>query len=112
MVDNEKVEVILTPEEEKELREGQELYELTQSAGWKVIERWLQDRAFHSWVDPRTIDTPNGSSKDEWIWRELNAFHSADVAKQLLEEIQKSIGNAEYLNKVKSGEIKKRNFKI
>jgi hypothetical protein len=98
----------LNEEEKKEMRAGQDLYAMTQTVGWKVVEQWLKDRAFHSWADPR--ETQN---KDEWMWRELNAFHSADVSKQLIEEINRSIARADYLGKVASGEIEDaKKFKI
>lgn len=93
----------LTPQEEKELREGQDLYEMTRGSGWKVIEGWLEDLAYHSWVDPR-----EASDKKDWEWRELNAFHAANNAKELLERIQKTISHSEYLEKLKSGELERR----
>lgn len=90
----------LNDEEKAELRKGQQIYEMTQTAGWKIVEQWLKDRAYHSWVDPRET-----SSKDEWDWRELNAFHSADVSKQIIEEISRMVAKVDYLEKVMSGEI-------
>ena len=92
--------------EEKELREGQDLYEMTQSSGWKVIEGWLKDRAYHAWVDPR------GMSKEDWEWAELSAYHAANNARELLEDINKAISKSDYLGKVKSGEISVKGFKI
>lgn len=86
--------------EEKELREGQAIYEMTQSAGWKVIEEKLQDMAFHSWVDPREVE-----NEKDYLWRELNGFHAANNARELLEWVQKCISSAEYLDKKKKGEI-------
>ena len=97
----------LTPEERIELREGQALLEMTRTSGWEVIKRMLENRAYHSWVDPRGTEV-----KEEWIWQELNAFHSADVAKQLLIEIQSAIDKSEYLSKVASGELDQRHMKI
>ena len=98
----------LNEEEKKEMRAGQAIYEMTQTSGWKVVEQWLKDRAFHSWADPRETN-----SKEEWDWRELNAFHSADVAKQLMEEISRAAARADYLGKVASGEIEDaKKFKI
>jgi len=91
----------LSSEERKELRLGQELYETVNSSGWKnTIVKMLEDRMYHSWVDPRSTN-----AKEEWLWRELNAFHSADVAKQLIEDIEKIINRSEYLDKVAKGEI-------
>lgn len=43
--------------------------------------------------------------KEDWEWAELNAYHSADVARQLLEGIDKAIENAEYLRKKEQGEV-------
>ena len=98
----------LAPEEEEELREGQALYEMVQSSGgWKIINRWLEDVGFHSWMDPR-----EAPSKEEWEWRELNAFHASNNARELLERIAKAISQSEYLAKVKSGEITKRRMTI
>jgi hypothetical protein len=98
----------LNEEEKKEMRNGQDISVLTQMPGWKIIEDWLKMRAFHSWVDPRET-----SSKEEWDWRELNAFHSADVSKQIIDEIQRMISRADYLGKVVSGEIEDaKKFKI
>ena len=64
-----------------------------------MIKEMLQARSQHSWVDPR------GLEKEEWEWAELNAFHSADVAKQLLDDIVGAISRAEYLRKKERGEV-------
>ena len=103
----EKKQQELTPEEEKELRDGGSLYEMTQTAGWQKVRQMLEDRAYHSWVDPR-----NTTSEKEWVWQELNLFHSADAAKQLLEDIEKAISRADYLAKVKSGEIERKTMRF
>ena len=103
----EKKEVQLNEMERDEMHEGQSLYELTRTPGFEVLQKKLEDLAFHSWVDPR--EAPN---KQEWEWRELNGFHAANVAKELLEWFQKSISRAEYLDKKKRGEIKVNPMKI
>lgn len=95
-------EVKLTPEEEKELAQGRALYEMTQSVGFKVLEEILQNRAFHTWADPREAE-----SERDWVWKELNSFWSAANARELLEEISQRISRADYLGRVKSGEIEK-----
>ena len=100
-------QVQLKEEERTELVEGQSLYEMTQSAGFAVLKKWIEDLAFHSWVDPR--ETKN---KQAWEWRELNAFHAANNARELLERIQKAISQSEYLEKIKSGEIKRERMQI
>jgi len=98
----------LNEEEKKELRIGQDLYSMTQTGGWMTVLEWLKTRAFHSWADPRETN-----SREEWEWRELNAFHSADVAKQLIEEVNRAVARADYLGKVASGEIEDaKKFKI
>lgn len=98
----------LTFEEEKELREGQALRDMALSnEGWRIVEGWFKTMAFHSWVDPREVE-----SKVEWEWRELNGFHAANAAKEVLDGITKAISRAEYLEKVKSGEIDQRKFTI
>ena len=103
----------LTPDEERELNDGDALYEMTQNnPGWKIVANLLQEMAFHTWIDPRSIDKPGGLSKEEWEWRELNAFHAANNAKELLESIQKMISRAEYLGKIRSGEITNRSMRI
>lgn len=99
--------------EEKEYREGQALKEMVEtSEGWRLIKKDLEALAFHSWIDPRTIDKPGGLTKDEWEFRELNAFHAANNAKELLENINKKIERSEYLGAVKRGEIVTKGFKI
>ena len=110
MLNQDPLKTELKPEEDKELREGQEIYEMSQSAGWGHIKRWLEDLAFHSWVNPIEIDSPN--PEETWKWRELNAFHAANNAKELLEKIQKSISHFEYLEKIKSGKIQRRSMKF
>ena len=97
----------ITEEEKKELREGQDLYEITRTAGFKVIEEKLKEVAFHSWVDPR-----EAPSKAEWEWRELNAFHAANNARELLEWIQQKISRSEYLDKKQKGELAVNPMKI
>lgn len=96
-------QVQLSEEETKQLNEGQALYEMTKSAGFKVLEDWLEQMAFHSWVDPREIEGDN--PEEVWKWRELNAFHAASNARELMERIQKSISQSEYLAKKKAGEL-------
>ena len=96
------VVVELNDQEEKELRDGMSLDEMVKSSsGWKIVSKMLEDMAFHSWVDPM------GMQKDEWMFAELNSYHAANNAKQLLEEIAKAISRADYLNKVKYGEIER-----
>ena len=97
----------LTKEEEQEYREGMALYEMTKTVGWEVLRKMLEDRAYHSWVDPKETNV-----KEEWVWRELNLFHSSDVAKQLIIDIEKAISRADYLDKVKKVEITVRSLKI
>jgi len=97
----------LTAGELEELRDGQSLYEVTQTAGWQVLKRWLEDRTYHSWIDPREAD-----SEKEWMWRELNAFHSSDVAKQILLDIERAVERADYLDKVKKGLIQEKPMRI
>jgi len=102
------VEPILNEQEEKELAEGQALYEMDKNnPGWQIIKRWLIDAAFHSWVDPRQT-----KSKKEWEWQELNAFHASNNAKEILDEIAKAVSQAEYLDKVKNGEIQRNKMRI
>jgi hypothetical protein len=101
MVDKDKKGRDLTDEEIKEMKMGFDVEEMTKTAGWKnTISRWLEDRGYHTWVDPR------GLTEDEWKWAELNAFHSADVSKQLIEDIAKVVQRARYLYGIKIGEIK------
>lgn len=90
----------LTEEEKKEVRYGQELYETTRTLGWKHIEAMLEQRSLHAWTDPRET-----TSEKEWLWRELNLFHSADVASKLVEEIKRAIARADYLGDVASGKV-------
>ncbi len=91
----------LSQEEDIEWREGSALYEMDQlNAGWAFVKKILYDLAYHSWVDPRET-----ASEDEWKWKELNAFHAANNAKELLDIIQEKISRADYLGKIKSGEI-------
>lgn len=87
----------LTDAEAKKLKIGLDLKETTSTAGWKVIEGWLKSRAFHSWVDPR------GLSKKEWEWAELNAYHSHDVAIEILKEIEEAKKDADELQDIKMG---------
>ena len=96
--------------EEKELREGQNLYEMTKTPGWEVMKRWFEDMAFHSWVDPREVE--GDDPKAIWQWRELNAFFAASNAREVLEKIQEAVNRSEYLDKKKKGEIKVERMKI
>jgi len=91
----------LTNEEQKEMKYGFDLEEMTKTAGWGIVLDWLEQRAFHTWADPRETD-----NEKSWMWRELNAFHSADVSKQIIEDINKAINRAHYLKGVELGEIK------
>ena len=90
---------LISGEEQQQLSNGQAVYEMTKTEGWKIVEKWLKDLSFHSWVDPR------GTKKSEWEWAELNAFHASNNAAELLDAIQKTINDAEYLDKVKRGEV-------
>ncbi len=96
----------LKPEEEAMIKEGLDFEVTLNDPGFKVIEGWLKDMAYHSWIDPRE------SNKEEWEWRELNAFHAANIAQELLERINKSINTAKYLVKKKNGEVGAKPFKL
>lgn len=107
----EEVKPILNGHEEKELAQGQALYEMEKNnPGWQIVKEWFKDMAHHSWVDPRTVEGPN--AKKQWEWQELNAFFAANNAKEILENIEKLISQAEYLDKVKNGEIQRNKMKI
>ena len=95
-------EVPLNTQELRERSQGHSLFEMTQTEGFSVLKEKLDSAAFHSWVDPREIIGPD--AKKEWEWRELNAFHGANNAKELLEWIQQMISRAEYLEKKRRGE--------
>ena len=45
------------------------------------------------------------------MWAELNAYHNAEVAKSLLDEINGAIADAEYLRKKERGEVEVNKFK-
>ena len=97
----------LTQEEEKELRQGQALYEMDQtSEGWQIVKQWLTDMGYHAWVDPR------GTTKEEWEWQEINAFHAANNAKEIFENIARMVSQSEYLSKIKAGEVPRQRMKI
>lgn len=94
--------------EEAELRDCQSLYEMEKSSsGWQIVKKWLEDMAFHSWIDPRTC-----VSEEDWKWKEMNAFAAATVAKEILEDIAVASNRADYLEKVKSGEISRKKLTI
>lgn len=105
MVDEKQIE--LNEIERQEMNEGQALYEITKMSGFEVLRKKLEDMGYHSWIDPR--EAPN---KQEWEWRELNGFHAANTAKELLAWIQERISRSEYLEKKKRGEIKVTTMKI
>lgn len=92
--------------EEKELREAHDVYEMSQSAGFKILKEKLNELAYHSWVDPR------GANEKDWMWQELNAFHSASVAKEILDWIDTTIARGTYLGKKQKGEISTGPMKI
>jgi hypothetical protein len=100
----------LSEVEAKEKADGQFLFEMTQTPGFDVLKGQLESMAFHSWIDPREIEGPD--AKKEWEWRELNGFHAANNAKELLNWIQQSISRAEYLEKKKRGDIGVRSLAI
>src|SRR5258706_13779299 len=101
----------LTDEERKDMREGMSLYEMVSGdPGWKIINDILTNLMIHSWVDPREIEGDN--PEQVWKWRELNAFHASNNAKELLEVIQKKIDKRMYLQKVASGEIQTSPMKL
>lgn len=64
------------------------------------MEGWLKGRAFHSWVDPKEF-----KSKEEWDWAEMNLYHSADVSRQILSDIESAIADAVNLRKKERGEL-------
>jgi hypothetical protein len=90
----------LNQQEQDRVFKGEALAQLKSHKGWEILEQWLKDRAHHSWVNPR------GMKKEDWEWAELNAYHSAEVAKQMLDDVEKSISDADYLRKKERGELK------
>lgn len=104
-----KKEKLLSVDEMKDLEKGRALEEMVKnSTGWKIVSEWLESLARHSWVDPR-----EARSEKDWMWRELNAYHAANNAKELLEAINQIIGQSDYLDKVRTGQIdRKRKMRI
>lgn len=109
-IKNEPQTQALGAEELRERAQGQHLHEMTQTPGFTVLKEKLDSMAFHSWIDPREIVGPD--AKREWEWRELNGFHAANNAKELLEWIQQVISRAEYLEKKRRGELATKPFTI
>lgn len=96
----------LTAEQLSDLTNGKDIKDMTTMPGWKIVEGWLKSRSFHAWVDPR------GLSKEEWDWAELNAYHSADVSKELLLDIEEAIEKAEQLENYRLGKDDTHRMKI
>ena len=88
------------------LRQGMYLKEMVQTEGWKIVEEWLEARAHHSWVDPR------GMKKKDWEWAELNAFHSHDVANEIMLEVKSTIEEANQLDDLRLGKTLPKTMKI
>lgn len=101
----------LSAQEVEDYRDGMALYEMSKTQGFQVMKKWMEDRAFHTWVDPREIEN-SPDAKKEWEWRELHAFWAATTARELMENIFEAINKADYLGKVKSGEISVQPMKI
>jgi hypothetical protein len=97
----------LTEDEEKALKIGMDVQAILTMPGWKTIQDGLEDRMIHSWVDPRET-----KSKEDWEWRELNAFHSHDVARQIIEDINEIVRSANELQDIKLGKKKRASIKI
>ena len=93
--------------EEKERNDGRDLYAMTQTPGFQILKSRLEGMAYHSWIDPRET-----TDKNEFLWRELNGFHAANNAKELLEWIQEKISKAEYFEKKRKGELEIRSLAI
>lgn len=100
-------EQTLSPEEEKELEEGMAIYEMSQTKGFQIVKEWLNDLAFHSWMDPRQT-----KSQEEWAWQELNAYYASSNAKELLDRISKAVNEADYLHKIKKGEMQRKSMRF
>lgn len=112
MDNNEKKEKkeVLNNQELIERAEGHDLSGMIEHPGFLILKAQLEGMAFHSWIDPREIDGPD--AKKEWEWRELNGFHAANNAKELLEWIQQKISKAQYLEKKRRGEVGNRSLRI
>jgi hypothetical protein len=89
----------LTKEEIKDCKDGEALAELITSEGWSIIKKWLEARMIHSWINPK------GLSQKEWMWAELNLYHSAEVSREILNKIDSMISKAIYLRKKQRGEL-------
>ena len=109
-MDNNIKDIKLNEIERSELEEGNALYEMTKTPGWAIMKRWLEDMAFHSWVDPREVEGEN--PEKELMFRYLNGFHAANNARELMERIQTAVSRSEFLEKKKRGEIQTKDFRI
>ena len=97
----------LNEEEAIKFREGMAVKEMMATQGWKVLEGWLKSRAFHSWVDPR-----EAKSEEQWLWQEMNAFHSADVAKQILFDLKQLVEVADQLEDIRLGRKQPKTMRV
>lgn len=84
---------------------GNNLASLKKHPGWEIVEGWLEQRAFHAWVDPKEF-----KNKEDWVWAEMNLYHNADVARTLLDNVENSINQSEYLRKKEAGELDESKF--
>lgn len=96
----------LTAEQLADLNNGKAIKDMTTMPGWKIIEGWLKSRSFHAWVDPR------GLSEEDWKWAELNAYHSQDVAKEILTEVEEAIEKSNQLENYRLGKDEPNRMKI
>jgi len=100
------IKLRLNEEEESELAEGLSLDEMTKTAGFQILRKWLENRV-RTHADPREC-----ASETEWKFKELNAFWSGMIAQELLDNILQSVSRAEYLDKVKKGEVARGKMRI
>lgn len=90
----------LTDAEERKMQDGFAVEEMTKGAGWAIVKDILDSVQTHTWV------SPVGLNKEEWEFAELNAFHRANNAKELIDSLNQLILDSHELQRLKLGETK------
>jgi len=88
----------LTREQRETMQKGFALEEMVFTEGWKVVMQFLEDRMYHTWIDPRECETD-----DDFLRREYNLFYAREAAKELITDINELIAQAHELEDIRKG---------
>ena len=91
----------LDQQEQETLKQGLLLKEMVATKGWQeIFQPYLKLKLQHSWLDPRQVQ-----DREKFFYQYVTGWGFAQAAQEILDYLEKTLSQTEYLLKKSQGEI-------